>query len=94
MAWRITSGPEKLDPYEYDGMVTGFELVREDDHSERRFVRVMLSGSAASMGEEGLPPRVADLRRTEGRSEVERVLDLDDPPAKIEASSSRVLVRT
>jgi hypothetical protein len=44
-----------------------------------REVMVEISGTAMECSDDALSPRVADARRTQGRSEVERMYDWDVP---------------
>ena len=61
-----------------------WEVGRE---GETRRVLVEVSGSAWATEPELLPDETAEAIRTEGRSQVERVLDAQDPPRVIQCGT-------
>lgn len=92
MTWSIEGDGEALNPAGYDGSVWQWRL-RHDNEPQREHVLILrISGSAMAMGEEALPTRVALARETEGRSEVEVILDWPELPADIDIDSSGVRI--
>lgn len=86
MAWEI-AGP--LGPHTengYDGSGWLWELQKD---GEARRVFVLVSGSALASDHVQCDD-TADAIRTEGRSEVERVASLDDPPRIVKCTSTIV----
>jgi hypothetical protein len=53
-------------------------------------ITVMITGSALASNDEGLPPEVAEAKRTDGRSVVVSLLSLDQPPAEVMVSTTGV----
>lgn len=90
MTWEIESGGERVNPGGYDGWIWLWRLRKSDDPERRHSVSVGISGTALSMDETALPPRIVIARETEGRSEVEQVLEWPDPPDEITVGSQRV----
>lgn len=82
MAWTISGslGQESRPGYDSSGWL--WELT--DDGNARR-VLVEVTGSALAISERGgpLPEETREAIRTEGRSEVEKVLAHNDPPRVI-----------
>lgn len=91
MGWEIEGGNERLDPVGYDGWVWRWRLRHDLDPKRRESIIVRISGTAMSMADEVLPPRVAVARETEGRSEIEQVLGWPIPPDEIRVDSQRVV---
>jgi hypothetical protein len=90
MFWTVQGESEEQNPEGLDGRVWQWQLVADHDADDRRFVLVQISGSALAMGQEALPSDAARARDTQGRSEVEKVLDWPEPPAEINVSSTGV----
>jgi hypothetical protein len=86
----IVSGPRRL-RNEGDYRAWGFEL--EDENRQIERVEFRLTGSAAATGESSLPPKVAEARRTEGLSIVQRLLSWDRIPAVVEACADWITLR-
>ena len=86
MAWEIAGslGPESRAGYDASGWL--WEIT---DGQNARRVLVEVSGQAHAISEAGgaLPDDTREAIRTEGRSAVEEVLDLDDPPRFIECGT-------
>ena len=86
MPWQIVSeGQEIPPPGGADATVWRWELGSDPD-SERRTVLVKISGTA--MVAEAVHFRVDHARRSEGQTEVHRVLDWDEPPSEIVFNSA------
>jgi hypothetical protein len=82
MPWELreTSGPH-VAPWEgRDATAWIWEVYQ---HDESRRVIVEVSGTAMAVAAEYLPRETAEARATEGRSEVEKVLQLVEPPRRI-----------
>lgn len=81
MAWRIIEGPL---PGPWDGVDAVSWVWRvANEADEATSVRVDVSGTAMAVAPEYLPADTRAARATEGRTEVERLLNLDVPPARI-----------
>jgi len=93
MTWRLqpASGPYP-GPWEGKDAVSWVWEIYRDDQTRRVLVEV--SGTAMAMGDEYLPVETAQARATSGRSEVEKVVDLDDPPHRISLGSTGYLDST
>jgi hypothetical protein len=84
--WTLTEdGREVSPPGGYDGTAWDWELVNPET-SARKVVRVKISGTA--MATSNLPFRASGARASHGQSEVQRVLDWDEPPDEIEFYST------
>jgi hypothetical protein len=81
VAWRIIEGPGD-GPWEGKDAVGWLWAIEDDAHQQRRIL-VEVSGTAMAVDEDGLPDDVRNARRTLGRSAVEAVIALDDPPRRI-----------
>lgn len=81
MAWRITSGPDS-GPWEGRDAVGWLWFLERDDGATRR-VLVEVSGTAMATADEYLPSETGEARRSRGRSEIEKVLEDDEPPRRI-----------
>lgn len=91
MSWELrdTSGPYPA-PWEgRDAVGWVWELYGENDESRRILVEV--SGTAMAVAPEYLPEETRLARETSGRSEVERVLELDDPPRRVSLGTTGYL---
>jgi hypothetical protein len=86
MAWTISGslGPHARSGYDASGWLWE---VRDD--SNARHVLVEVTGTALAISERDgpLPEDTRTAIRTEGRSEVEKVLGLDDPPRVIQCGT-------
>lgn len=81
VSWRIESGPH---PAPWDGRdAVGWVWLLENEAGETRGIRVDVSGTAMAVASEHLPDETVQARETHGRSEVELVLDTDEPPRRI-----------
>jgi hypothetical protein len=80
VAWRIVDGPGE-GPWEGKDAVAWIWTLESD--ADRRRILVEVSGTAMAVAEETLPEDVREARRTLGRSAVEVVLELPDPPPRI-----------
>lgn len=81
MAWRIVGGPEAHTRAGVDASGWIWDLEREDGGRRRPMIEV--SGTALASSGASLAPDTAEAIRTEGRSEIERLLGDDDPPRVI-----------
>lgn len=90
MAWELRqdSGPYP-GPWEGKDAVSWVWRIYRGDES--RTVLVEVSGTAMSLAEEHLPAVTAGARATSGRSEVEKVLELEAPPERISLGSTGYL---
>jgi hypothetical protein len=79
MVWRITAGPIDHAEPGYDGRGWLWELSRDDEH---RRVFVQVSGTALAVSS-GLATETEVAITTSGASEVEKLLDTDDPPRMV-----------
>jgi hypothetical protein len=86
MAWEIQGQVGPHSEPDYDGSGWLWELSRD---SEARRVFVIVSGSALASENVQCDDTAAAIR-TEGRSEVERVAALHDPPRIVKCSSTIV----
>jgi hypothetical protein len=84
VAWEIVGQVGPHTESEYDGSGWLWE-VRRDNEVKRVFV--LVSGSALASARMDCQDTVEALR-TEGRSEVERVAALDDPPRMVKCSTT------
>jgi hypothetical protein len=88
MAWEITGslGPEGRAGYDASGWL--WEIRKEGE--EPRRVLVEITGSARAVHENGapLPSDTQEAIRTEGRSAVEEVVGLPDPPRVIQCGTN------
>jgi hypothetical protein len=91
MKWDTIGDAEPLNPGGYDGSVWRWQLQQVDNADRNASVIVRISGTAMSMGEDALPPRVAAARETQGFSEVVQTLDWELPPDEIRLDSQRVV---
>jgi hypothetical protein len=81
VSWQITGGPFPA-PWEgRDAVGWVWELTAGDGRSERVLVEV--SGTAMAVASEYLPEETAAARQTQGRSEVERLLEEGELPPRI-----------
>jgi hypothetical protein len=90
MAWRLdaSSGPF---PAPWEGRdATGWVWEIYSDEQPRRIL-VEVSGTAMTIADEYLPEETRLARATSGRSEVEKVLELDDPPRRISLGTTGYL---
>lgn len=86
MPWRIVRAGEKIQPPAgLDATVWRWQLTNEDG-GESRTVLVKITGTA--MMAEDVPFRVDHARRSDGQTEVSRVLDWDEPPDEIAFGSA------
>jgi hypothetical protein len=83
--WEISGN---LGPYARSGFDASGWLweIAEGDQAKR--VLVEISGTALASSGASLPEDTRDAIQTEGRSEVEKVLDLDEPPRVIVCSTA------
>jgi hypothetical protein len=86
MAWTIRGslGPESRPGYDSSGW-----LWENQDNGNARRALVEVTGSALAISERGgpLPEDTKDAIRMDGRSEVEKVLGLGDPPRVIQCGT-------
>lgn len=92
MTWRID--PE-IEAYEargtdYDGVIWRWGVISEDGAKVKLTINVKVTGTTMASAEGSLPHRVARARRTEGRTEIEAVLDWMITPDEIEINSLKV----
>lgn len=86
MPWRIVRAGETIQPQGgLDATVWRWQLTNEDG-GESRTVLVKITGTA--MMAEDVPVRVDQARRSDGQTEVSRVLDWDAPPDEIAFGSA------
>lgn len=72
MAWRIADGPHQAPWGGRDAV--GWTWILTNEHDDQHPVTVLVSGTAMAVAPEFLPAETAHARRTNGRSEVERLL--------------------
>jgi hypothetical protein len=90
VTWRLEdhSGPYSA-PWEgRDASGWVWEIYRE---GESRRVIVEISGTAMSIADEFLPDITVQAKRTQGRSEIEKVLEDSDPPRRISLGTTAYL---
>jgi hypothetical protein len=82
MPWELAPDAEPFDAPWQGKDVVGWvwEITRDD---QARYVTVEISGTAMATDPHYLPDDTRDARQTKGRSEVLRVVHLDDPPRLI-----------
>jgi hypothetical protein len=90
MLWVIHGDGQPQNPQGYDGSVRQWQLLADDDPDRQHQVLVRITGTAMAMGEDALSIRAATARETQGRSEVEQVLEWPQPPDEIEIGSTGV----
>ena len=92
MAWRIDPEIEAhgVPGADYDGMIWRWGVTSEDGAKVELTIDVKVTGTAMASAEGSLPQRVARARRTEGRTEIEAVLDWTITPDEIEINSLKV----
>jgi hypothetical protein len=90
MAWQLepNSGPFP-GPWEGKDAVSWVWEIYRDGEAVRVLVEV--SGTAMAVADEYLPDETARARATSGRSEIEKVLDLDVPPRRISLGTTGYL---
>ena len=89
MAWRIEGEPEKwLFPERRNGMMFVWRIVRR---AEPRNVEVFLTSDVLEFVE-GLPADLAVAVQTRGRSVVESLLTMDDPPQRMLVATDGITV--
>lgn len=91
MPWQIRpdSGPS---PAPWDGRdATGWVWRIYGDGDTSRAVLVEVSGTAMAIADEYLPDETRRARASSGRSEVEKVLDLEDPPTRLSLGTTGYL---
>jgi hypothetical protein len=86
MAWEISGSHGRHSEPDFDGSGWLWELQRDGD---ARRVLVLVSGSALA-SESGLCDDTAEAIRTEGRSEVERVASIAEPPRVVKCLTTYV----
>jgi hypothetical protein len=74
-------------PVRRDGKARLWEIRRGD---ETRRIQFFVSGTVLESSDEGLPPEVAEAKRTEGRSAVMSVLAMENPPEDVVALSTGI----
>jgi hypothetical protein len=86
VAWRIAGqiGPHSEPGVDGSGWL--WEIQSDDPEVEPRRVFVQISGSALAASS-GNSSDTADAIKTEGLSQVERIVGMDDPPRVIKCSS-------
>lgn len=85
MPWQIASAGEKIQPPGgADATVWRWQLI--DEQRESRTVLVKITGTA--MAAQDVHFRLDHARRSEGQTEVSRVLDWDEPPEEIAFGSA------
>ena len=86
MAWTISGSHAPYSRSDYDASGWLWEI-RDNGNSRRVLVEV--SGSARAISERGgtLPDDTSDAIRTQGRSEVEKLLALTEPPRVIQCGT-------
>jgi hypothetical protein len=77
MAWKIGG---LVEPHRRSGVDASGWLWEIRDNGNARRVLVEVTGTAHAVNETTLPNDTLEALRTEGRSEVEKVLGLSDPP--------------
>lgn len=90
MAWHLEdrSGPYGA-PWEgRDSTVWVWELYRDD---QSRRVVVEVSGTAMAVADEFLPAVTAEAKQTNGRSEIEKILEQPEPPRRISLGTTGYL---
>ena len=80
MPWRING---RISPYARPGVDANGWLWEIERDGEPRRVLVEISGTAWASAEEALPRETREAIHTEGRSELEKVLDGQEPPRVI-----------
>jgi hypothetical protein len=90
MAWHLEpdSGPFP-GPWEGKDAVSWVWEIYRDDESRRVLIEV--SGTAMAVADEYLPEETARARATSGKSEIEKMLELDDPPSRISLGTTGYL---
>jgi hypothetical protein len=90
MAWLLepNSGPFP-GPWEGKDAVSWIWEIYRDGESRRVLIEV--SGTAMAIADEYLPEETARARATSGRSEIEKILELDDPPNRISLGTTGYL---
>lgn len=81
MAWTIAEGPRDAPWSGRDAVGWGWVLSNERD--ERQVVTVWVSGTAMAIADDFLPDETAAGRATQGRSEVERLLEAPILPREV-----------
>ncbi len=88
MPWKISG---EIGPHSepgYDGRGWLWELEQEGREARRVFVQIAgTAWSVCARGGAGLASETREAIETEGRSEVERVLGMDEPPRMIGCST-------
>jgi hypothetical protein len=87
MLWQIKSGPAEVNSTGFDAVTWRWVLRNRSDKDEIS-VLVAVSGTAAASAAESLPDATAEAIRTQGRSEIEKVLDSPEPPRLIELDTT------
>ncbi len=89
MTWEIGANLGRESRSNYDGHGWLWEIRRgaEWPQGDVRRVLVEISGTAWTVEREALPADTLEAMRTEGESEVAKVLDLDDPPRVIQCGT-------
>jgi hypothetical protein len=90
MIWSIEDDGKSLNPASYDGSVWQWRLRHADDPQRGHVLILRITGTAMAMGKEALPFRAEIARDSQGRSEVEVILDWPEPPDEIEIHSQGV----
>jgi hypothetical protein len=79
--WHIVDGPGE-GPWEGRDAV-GWLWTLKNDAGDRWRVLVEVTGTAMATADEFLPEETREAKLTSGRSEVERVLQEEEPPERI-----------
>lgn len=84
--WRIVQPLGKNEDFNRDAIVFDWQIQRDGHTSE---VHVYVSESTMGSSS-GLPTEVEEAKRTEGRSVVTTLLDLEDPPRQISVTTAGI----
>lgn len=90
MAWTLKDGPRRIADGPDDSRWL-YTLVAGDGTLRCTLLRI--TGTAMSMGADRLPPQVAALRESHGRSLIDQLLGWAEPPREIEGNSGWINLR-
>ena len=77
--WRVVGGGEKM-ATRRDAIAFIWTIERD---AERHDIAVYVSRTVLACDDEGLPPEVVSAKATDGKSVVESLADIDDPPKEL-----------
>ena len=84
MPWQIIGGPEDVTTFNKDAHEFAYALGRGD---ERRYVTVTITMPALDV----TAPDVRAARESDGRTAIEGVLEMDDPPRRVVVRTDRIM---